>query len=107
SPSGNVAANPVAPGGLGSAGGPMGGPAVGGSQGSKETATPLVVASVGTLSGPLGGVLLPILNGAQVWVNSINQRGGLNGHRVELVAYDDGGDTARHRAQLQEAIERK
>lgn len=38
----------------------------------------------------------------------INERGGLNGHAVRLLAYDDGGgDPARNRAQAQEAVERQ
>ena len=69
--------------------------------------SPLTLASVGTYSGPAGVVTVPVLQGAQLWVKSINQRGGLNGHAVRLVVFDDGGDTARHRAQVQEAIERR
>ena len=69
--------------------------------------SPLRLASVGTYSGPVGTVLLPTLLGAQVWVRYINGKGGLNGHPVELVVYDDGADPARHRAQVQEAIEHK
>jgi branched-chain amino acid transport system substrate-binding protein len=48
-----------------------------------------------------------MLSGAQVWVKWINARGGLNGHPVRLYTYDDGGDPARHRAQVQEAIEQR
>ena len=69
--------------------------------------SPLRLASVGTYSGPVGTVMLPMVIGAQVWVKYINAKGGLNGHQVELVVYDDGGDPARHRSQVQEAIERK
>ena len=50
---------------------------------------------------------MPNLQGAQVWVKYINARGGLNGHAVNLLIYDDGGDPARHRAQVQEAIEKR
>ena len=67
--------------------------------------SPVVLASVGTWSGPVGQVLKPMLQGAQVWVKYINQRGGLKGHQVSLITYDDGGDPARHRAQVQQAIE--
>jgi branched-chain amino acid transport system substrate-binding protein len=69
--------------------------------------SPLVVASVGTYSGPVGVVLSGILYGAQTWVKHINAKGGLNGHPVQLIVFDDGGDPARHRAQLQTAIEQK
>ena len=48
-----------------------------------------------------------MVQGAQLWVKAINQKGGINGHEVQLIVYDDGGDPARHRAQVQEAIERR
>lgn len=68
--------------------------------------SPAVFASVGTYNGPLGSVLKPMVQGAQVWVKDINQNGGLNGHDVKLLVYDDGGDPSRHRAQVQQAVER-
>ena len=69
--------------------------------------TPIVLASVGPYSGPIGVVVRPLLEGTQVWVKAINARGGLAGHPVELVVYDDGGDPARHRGAVQEAVERR
>ena len=68
--------------------------------------TPAVVASVGTYSGPIGSVLFSMVEGAQVWVRWINQKGGLNGHEVRMLVFDDGGDPARHQAQVKEAVER-
>ena len=65
----------------------------------------MVLASVGSYSGPAGTVFVPLLQGAQLWVRSINDRGGLNGHTVKLIVHDDGGDPARHRAALQKAVE--
>jgi branched-chain amino acid transport system substrate-binding protein len=70
-------------------------------------ASPVIIGHVGTLSGPVGTAYKPILSGAQIWVGFTNQRGGLNGHPVQLLVYDDGGDPARHRSQLQEAVERR
>ena len=67
----------------------------------------MILASVGTYSGPAGGVLAPILAGSQVWVKWINQKGGLNGHKITLIVYDDAGDPARHSAQVKEAVERR
>ena len=52
-------------------------------------------------------MLLPFLNGARIWVAWINARGGLNGHRVQFLVYDDRGDPAKHKAQVQEAVERR
>jgi branched-chain amino acid transport system substrate-binding protein len=43
----------------------------------------------------------------RVWVRLINDRGGLNGHQVRLFVYDDGGDPARQKAQVQEAVDQK
>ena len=73
---------------------------------SAGTRSTVLLASIGTYSGPAGTVIKPVLQGAQLWVNSINARGGLNGHPVKLFVYDDSGDPARYRAQAQQAIER-
>lgn len=70
-------------------------------------APPLVLGSIGHYSGPIGPNAVPGLQGAQMWVRFINERGGLNGHKVELVVYDDGADPARHAAQTREAVERR
>jgi branched-chain amino acid transport system substrate-binding protein len=67
----------------------------------------VTVASVGCLSGPAGVTLAHIFQGAQLWVKYINTKGGLRGHAVNLIAYDDGCDPARHRAQVQEAVEQR
>ena len=69
--------------------------------------SPILVASVGTYSGPIGSALEPILKGAQLWVKAMNAKGGLNGHQIKLFVYDDGGDPAKHRAQVQDAVEHR
>ena len=69
--------------------------------------TPILLASIGTYSGPAAASLVPYLEGTQIWIKSINGRGGLNGHPVNLIVYDDGGDPARYRAQLQDSVERR
>ncbi|MEW6475813.1 MAG: ABC transporter substrate-binding protein [Actinomycetota bacterium] len=69
--------------------------------------SPVLIASIGILSGPAGGALAPNVTGLQMWVKWINAKGGLNGHPVKLFVYDDGGDPAKHRAQVQDAIEQK
>lgn len=75
--------------------------------GETEKRSPAVIASAGTMSGPIGAVFFAAVQGLQVWVKYINSKGGVNGHPVRHIIYDDGGDPARHRAQLQEAIERE
>ena len=66
---------------------------------------PIVLANVGTYSGPFGASIKSILQGTQAWVKLVSGRGGLNGHPVNFVVFDDGGDPARHRAMLQQAVE--
>jgi branched-chain amino acid transport system substrate-binding protein len=77
------------------------------SQGVVTPKSPVKVASVGTYSGIVGGGAAPNLQGVQVWVRYINAKGGVNGHPVTLNVVDDGGDPARHRAEVQEQIERE
>lgn len=72
-----------------------------------EPKSTIVIASAGTFTGPIGSILLPGTQAVQVWVNYTNDRGGINGHPVRVIVYDDGGDPARHRAQVQDAIERQ
>ena len=69
--------------------------------------SPVIVASVGTQSGPAASTLKPVTDGAQLWAKFINSKGGLNGHPVKLLIFDDAGDPSRHRAQVQDAIERQ
>ena len=66
-----------------------------------------MLATVGHYSGPLGTAATPFLHGAQAWVASVNQRGGVNGHDVQLAVYDDGADPARTQASVKDAVERK
>ena len=67
----------------------------------------LVVGSVGTLSGVAGDLLKDAVQAVQIWTRSINDRGGLNGHKVRLITADDGADPARHRAIVQDLVENK
>ena len=99
SPAAGSSAAPGAPGGPGNAA-PVPAPVNG-------RPSPVVVGHVGSLSGPAGTVLIPVMQGVQLWVQAVNEKGGVNGHQVKLVVYDDGGDPARHRAQVQDAVERQ
>src|SRR5581483_1485786 len=78
-----------------------------GTPGAPAKRDPLAIASVGTISGPIGAVFAPGGLAVQAWANYVNTKGGVNGHTVNLLVYDDGGDPARHRSQVQEAIERR
>jgi len=68
---------------------------------------PLVIGSVGTWSGIVGQNVVGGLNALRAWVASVNAGGGLGGHQVRLEVADDGTDPARHRALVQEFVERR
>jgi branched-chain amino acid transport system substrate-binding protein len=68
---------------------------------------PLVIGSVGTWSGIVGQNVVGGLNALRAWVASVNAAGGLSGHPVRLEVADDGTDPARHRALVQEFVERR
>ena len=72
---------------------------------SNAVKSPVKLGSIGTLSGPLGKPALAILSGFQIWQQHINAAGGVNGHPVNLVVADDGGDPARHRSLHQKLVE--
>lgn len=90
--------------GAGSAGAVPGGPTP---AGCPAPCAPLVIGSVGTWSGIVGQNVVGGLNALRAWVASVNAAGGLSGHAVRLEVADDGTDPARHRALVQEFVERR
>lgn len=68
---------------------------------------PIRLGSVGTTSGPIGGALAPGVRAAQAWAAWVNANGGVDGHPVELVVADDGGDPAKHRSLVQQFVEQR
>ena len=93
---GTASGSPSAPAGSG-----------GSTVGAVGRASPVVVASVGTYSGPAGSVFLTMVKAAQAWVQYANGKGGVNGHPVRLLVYDDAADPARSQAQVREAVEKE
>ena len=69
--------------------------------------TPVVIGQVGTFSGLAGGVFASAQPGLQVWVKSINARGGLAGHPVVLYSQDDQASTSRTGAVARDLIQNK
>jgi branched-chain amino acid transport system substrate-binding protein len=67
--------------------------------------SPLVIGTVGTYSGIVGQNVVGGVRALQAWAQAINAKGGLNGHKVQVVVADDTGDPARHRALLQQLVE--
>jgi branched-chain amino acid transport system substrate-binding protein len=83
---------------------------IGGSPAAPRPATPkppVTIASITHISGPAASGTLPGLDGLQLWVKHINERGGVNGHPVKLLVADDKSDSARHRQLVQEMVEQK
>ncbi len=72
---------------------------------------PIVVGSVGTQSGIVGGALVDGVRALQAWSQWVNGRGGARSaercHPVRVIVADDGADPARHRAAIQDLVERR
>jgi branched-chain amino acid transport system substrate-binding protein len=66
-----------------------------------------VLGSVGTLSGPAGTALVGGPSAVQAWARAMNDRGGLDGHPVQVIVVDDGADPARYRAAVQDLVENR
>lgn len=88
---------------------PTGGSGGGGggtpSPGPGTALAPIRIGSVGQLSGPAGATIRYLTEAVQVWAAWINDRGGVNGHPVEVLAVDDGGDPQTHRQAVQRLVE--
>jgi branched-chain amino acid transport system substrate-binding protein len=61
--------------------------------------------AVGTFSGPVGALVKDTVTGIRVWSQAVNAAGGVNGHPIEVVVGDDGGDPARFNSILQQFVE--
>jgi branched-chain amino acid transport system substrate-binding protein len=46
-----------------------------------------------------------MLHGVKAWIGDVNARGGLNGHPVKLVSYDDAGEPGRALSSAQRLVE--
>ncbi len=86
-------------------------PATGGASATRQLATPtkslVRLGSVGTFSGPVGAVVKDTTTGLRVWAQWVNSHGGLNGHPVEVLVGDDGGDPGRYNYLLKQFVELK
>lgn len=47
------------------------------------------IGNVGVLEGPLSFIGAPYLQGIQAYLNMVNDEGGVNGRKIELIHYDD------------------
>lgn len=72
---------------------------------SGAPADPIKFGSVGTNSGPVGQAVIGNVQGAKAWVADVNGRGGLNGHPVQVIFADDGGDPSRALSLTKKLVE--
>ncbi|WP_157172367.1 ABC transporter substrate-binding protein [Nocardia pneumoniae] len=50
---------------------------------------PILIGSICSCTGPAAGSLGHAANVLQAWASSVNDHGGINGHPVKLISYDD------------------
>jgi len=96
------AASAGATGGPGAAGGTSAGAKSAG--GSKA---PIVIGYIAWLSGFGGDTISPSRDAWQAWAKSVNARGGINGHPVQVLIGDHGGDEARGLSIARDFVENK
>ena len=66
-----------------------------------STAKPWVIATVGTLSGSQGSEYGGCSVAMQAWAKTVNAKGGINGHPVDLIVKDDQGSGPTALSQVQ------
>src|SRR5699024_1655086 len=47
------------------------------------------IGTLGPTSGPIAMVGIPMLHGMEAYINKVNDEGGINGRKIELIAKDD------------------
>jgi branched-chain amino acid transport system substrate-binding protein len=90
--------------------GTSGGSGGGGSTGVAATGgakAPIVFGLVGSFSGIAGPPSRPVADIWVAWSKMINAKGGINGHRVQLLVGDDGTNAARTISIAQDFVETK
>ncbi len=96
------------PGGTATPGGGGGG---GGASGPNEASDvgvgvdSIKIGNITAQNGALGDAFEPTLRGLQAWVSLVNERGGINGRRVDLVTCDDKEDRTRNLECAQRLVE--
>ncbi len=78
-----------------------------GGSSAQATGTPIKVGAICYCSsgaGGLGAVFAPGLDVYKAWANTVNSTGGIDGHPVDLITKDDGGNPATSVADAQSLI---
>src|SRR5439155_1565549 len=68
------------------------------------TTTPIKIGVVIQESGFLALAGVPGLTAIKIWANDTNAAGGLLGHKIQIIAYDDASDTSKVPALIQKLI---
>ncbi|MCL4802082.1 MAG: ABC transporter substrate-binding protein [Burkholderiales bacterium] len=70
-----------------------------------QAAGPIVIGQSAPLSGSNQELGQDIRNGALAYFNKVNEAGGVNGRRIELVSLDDANDTKRSEANTRKLLD--
>jgi branched-chain amino acid transport system substrate-binding protein len=72
-----------------------------------DAVAPIVIGQVLPLTGPLAGVGRDIEQATRAHFDYVNARGGISGHRLELITLDDGNDPKAHAVAASKLIKEK
>lgn len=68
---------------------------------------PIVIGLIGYFSGIGASVDIPTRDTYLVWQKAVNARGGINGHPVQVISGDNGGDNSRSVSLARDFVENK
>jgi branched-chain amino acid transport system substrate-binding protein len=74
---------------------------------SGGTKAPIIIGYIGWLSGTGGETMAPTRDLWVAWSRAVNARGGINGHTVQLLVGDHGGNESRAVSIAREFVENK
>jgi branched-chain amino acid transport system substrate-binding protein len=74
------------------------------SSSGSASASAYTLACLGDFSGPLGFSGLPVRNGFETYVASVNKAGGVDGHKVNVLALDDTDNVTTGKTNYQQAV---
>lgn len=69
------------------------------------TGDPIRIGTLCSCTGPLAASLGQSLDVLKAWASTTNEAGGINGHPVEVIAYDDGQNPATGLAKAKQLVE--
>jgi branched-chain amino acid transport system substrate-binding protein len=75
--------------------------------GGAKQAEPYVVGGIFSISGPASYLGEPERNSMEMVAEAINAQGGINGHPLKLVIYDDEGDVTKARLHATKLVQEK